>query len=90
MAVIVIAIACAFCFCLFCIYKGAGKTHTPKAGPLKDDLKDLPEQTMVDTREQCLSTHIQLHHDGATIYYFKYYVEEDLFERLYPEYSIRA
>ncbi len=82
MAVIVIAIACAVLFLLcFAFTKERVKPIRQKQAPLKDDLKDLlrnrPWWILLGAGVSALI--FNSIRDGATIYYFKYYVEEDLF-----------
>lgn len=82
MAVIVIAVACALLF-LFCFTftKERVKPVREKQAPLKDDLKDLlrnrPWWFLLGAGISALI--FNSIRDGATIYYFKYYVDEDLF-----------
>ncbi|SEA09622.1 glycoside/pentoside/hexuronide:cation symporter, GPH family [Porphyromonadaceae bacterium KH3R12] len=82
MAVIVIAIACAVLFLLcFAFTKERVKPIRQKQALLKDDLKDLlrnrPWWILLGAGVSALIFNSV--RDGATIYYFKYYVEEDLF-----------
>jgi len=82
MAVIVIAIACAVLFLLcFAFTKERVKPIREKQAPLKDDLKDLlrnrPWWILLGAGISALI--FNSIRDGATIYYFKYYVEEDIF-----------
>lgn len=82
MAVIVIAIACAILFLLcFAFTKERVKPIREKQAPLKDDLKDLlrnrPWWILLGAGISALI--FNSIRDGATIYYFKYYVEEDIF-----------
>ncbi|MEA5129184.1 MAG: MFS transporter [Proteiniphilum sp.] len=82
MAVIVIAIACAILFLLcFAFTKERVKPIREKQAPLKDDLRDLlrnrPWWILLGAGISALI--FNSIRDGATIYYFKYYVEEDIF-----------
>ncbi len=82
MAVIVIAIACAVLFLLcFAFTRERVKPIREKQAPLKDDLKDLlrnkPWWILLGAGISALL--FNSIRDGATVYYFKYYVEEDLF-----------
>ena len=82
MAVIVIAIACAVLFLLcFAFTRERVKPIREKPAPLKDDLKDLlrnkPWWILLGAGISALL--FNPIRDGATVYYFKYYVEEDLF-----------
>lgn len=82
MAVIVIAIICITLFLLcFTFTKERVKPIRVKQAPLKDDLKDLlrnrPWWILLGAGIAALI--FNSIRDGATIYYFKYYVEEDLF-----------
>ncbi len=82
MAVIVIAIICAILFLLcFAFTKERVKPIREKQAPLKDDLRDLlrnrPWWILLGAGISALI--FNSIRDGATIYYFKYYVEEDIF-----------
>lgn len=82
MAVIIIAVACALLFLLcFALTKERVKPIREKQAPLKDDLKDLlrnkPWWILLGAGVSALI--FNSIRDGATIYYFKYYVEEELF-----------
>ncbi|MFA5649573.1 MAG: MFS transporter [Proteiniphilum sp.] len=82
MAVIVIALACITLFLLcFAFTKERVKPIREKQAPLKDDLRDLfknrPWWILLGAGVSALI--FNSIRDGATIYYFKYYVEEDLF-----------
>jgi GPH family glycoside/pentoside/hexuronide:cation symporter len=82
MAVGVIAIACIVLFFLcFAFTKERVKPIRSKQAPLKDDLKDLiknrPWWILLGAGISALI--FNSIRDGATIYYFKYYVEEDIF-----------
>lgn len=81
-AVVVIAIACVVLFFLcFAFTKERVKPLREKQSPLKDDLKDLlrnrPWWILLGAGISALI--FNSIRDGATIYYFKYYVEEDMF-----------
>lgn len=82
MAVIVIAVVCAVLFLLcFTFTRERVKPIREKQAPLKDDLKDLlrnrPWWILLGAGVSALI--FNSIRDGATIYYFKYYVEEDMF-----------
>jgi GPH family glycoside/pentoside/hexuronide:cation symporter len=82
MAVIVIAVVCVVLFLLcFAFTRERVKPVREKQAPLKDDLKDLlrnrPWWILLGAGISALI--FNSIRDGATIYYFKYYVEEDLF-----------
>ena len=82
MAVGVIAIACIILFFLcFAFTKERVKPIRQKQAPLKDDLKDLirnrPWWILLGAGVSALI--FNSIRDGATIYYFKYFVEEDIF-----------
>ena len=82
MAVIVIAIACAVLFLLcFAFTKERVKPIRKKQAPLGDDLRDLlrnrPWWILLGAGVSALI--FNSIRDGATIYYFKYYIEEDIF-----------
>jgi len=82
MAVIVIAITCAilFYFC-FAFTKERVKPIKEKQAPLKDDLKDLLENKpwWILLGAGIAALVFNSIRDGATVYYFKYYVIEDSF-----------
>lgn len=82
MAVIVIAVMCAILFLLcFAFTKERVKPIREKQAPLKEDLRDLvknkPWWILLGAGISALI--FNSIRDGATIYYFKYYVEEDIF-----------
>lgn len=82
MAVLIIAVVSAVLFLLcFAFTKERVKPIREKQAPLKDDLKDLiknkPWWILLGAGISALIFNSV--RDGATIYYFKYYVEEDLF-----------
>lgn len=82
MAVVVIAIICTILFMLcFSFTRERVKPIREKQAPLKDDLKDLlknrPWWILLGAGVSALI--FNSIRDGATIYYFKYYVKEDLF-----------
>ena len=82
MAVIVIAVMCAVLFFLcFSFTKERVKPIREKQAPLSVDLKDLaknkPWWILLGAGVSALI--FNSIRDGATIYYFKYYVEEDVF-----------
>lgn len=82
MAVVVIAVVCAVLFLLcFAFTKERVKPVRVKQAPLKDDLKDLlrnkPWWILLGAGISALI--FNSIRDGATIYYFKYFVDEELF-----------
>ena len=82
MAVIVIAIICAILFLLcFAFTKERVKPIREQQAPLKDDLKDLvknrPWWILLGAGVSALIFNSV--RDGATIYYFKYFVDEEAF-----------
>lgn len=81
-AVIVIAVMCAVLFFLcFSFTKERVKPIKEKQAPLKEDLKNLvknkPWWILLGAGISVLI--FNSIRDGATIYYFKYYIDEDLF-----------
>lgn len=90
MAVIVIALFCALLFFLsFAFTKERVKPLKEKQAPLKEDIKDLlknkPWWILLGAGVSALI--FNSIRDGATVYYFKYYVVEDNFGTL-PLFSI--
>ena len=82
MAVIVIAVVCAILFLLcFAFTRERVKPIQNKQAPLKDDIKDLVHNRpwWILLGAGISSLIFNSIRDGATIYYFKYYVNEDLF-----------
>lgn len=82
MAVVVIAVACAVMFLLsFVLTKERVKPIRSKQAPLREDLKDLvsnkPWWILLGAGISVLIFNSV--RDGATIYYFKYFIREDLF-----------
>ncbi|HBG41980.1 MAG TPA: MFS transporter [Porphyromonadaceae bacterium] len=82
MAVVVIGIACALLFLLcFALTNERVKPIKEKQAPLIDDLKDLiknrPWWILLGAGVSALI--FNSIRDGATIYYFKYFVDEDAF-----------
>jgi sugar (Glycoside-Pentoside-Hexuronide) transporter len=85
MAVIIIAIVSAILFFLcFAFTKERVKPIREKQAPLKDDIKDLlknrPWWILFGAGISALI--FNSIRDGATIYYFKYFVQEDLFDKI--------
>ena len=82
MAVIVIAVVCAILFLLcFAFTRERVKPIQNKQAPLKDDIRDLVHNRpwWILLGAGISSLIFNSIRDGATIYYFKYYVNEDLF-----------
>lgn len=85
MAVVVIAVACATLFLFsFSFTKERVKPVREKQAPLKDDLKDLlhnrPWWILLGAGVSALI--FNSIRDGATIYYFKYFVDETEFGKI--------